>query len=77
MLTYGIGIFAAQCIVFWTGGIKLWLVLNDKGMSTAAANAVVLLICLLATVLFSELYYRMVDVPSKWLAKHAYLWLVN
>lgn len=71
-------IFVAQCIFFWTGGIKLWLALhNDKGLSTAGANGVVFLVGLLAIAVFSELYWRLVDLPSVWLAKKTYTWLVD
>jgi hypothetical protein len=72
------GIFVGQCIVFWTGGIKLWLVLHDEqGLDAASANAVVLLVGFLAVALFAELFYRLVDQPSRWAAKQTYLWLID
>lgn len=68
----------AQCIFFWTGGIKLWLVLHDeRNLSTASANGVVFLVGLLAVTAFSELYFRLIDVPSVWLARRTYTWLVD
>ena len=78
MLTRWSGIFTAQCILFWTGGIKLWLVLYDQqGLSKASANGVVFIVCLIGVAVFSELFYTLVDLPSKWAAKEAYLWLVR
>ncbi|KAI5363345.1 hypothetical protein Slin15195_G107310 [Septoria linicola] len=71
-------IFVAQCIFFWTGGIKLWLVLHDeRNLSTASANGVVFLVGLLAVAAFSELYFRLIDAPSVWLARRTYKWLVD
>ncbi|GIZ41253.1 hypothetical protein CKM354_000456500 [Cercospora kikuchii] len=72
------GIFVAQCIFFWTGGIKLWLVLRDeRGLSTASANGVIFLVGFLAVFVFAELFFRLIDAPSIWLAKKTYTWLVN
>lgn len=49
------GIFAAQCIIFWTAGIKLWLVLRkDDRTTTAGANAIVLVVSIVAVAVFSE-----------------------
>ncbi|PPJ50464.1 hypothetical protein CBER1_06749 [Cercospora berteroae] len=71
-------IFVAQCIFFWTGGIKLWLLLHDeRGFSTASANGVVFLVGFLAVSVFAELFFRLVDAPSIWLAKKTYTWLVD
>lgn len=69
--------FAAQCMVFWTAGIKLWLVLDAKGISTAGANAVVLVVCFAAIAVFSEIFHRCLDLPSIWAAKSTYLWLLR
>lgn len=71
------GIFFAQCVFFWTGGIKLWLVMYDKDYSNAGANAAVFVVGLLAVMVFSELFWRIVDLPSRWVAKWAYNWLVT
>lgn len=77
-LTKVAGIFVAQGIIFWSAGIKLWLALFTKGdIGVAGANAVVFFTCTLAVVLFSELFYICIDLPSRWLAKHTYLWLVD
>ncbi|KAK4494960.1 hypothetical protein PRZ48_014316 [Zasmidium cellare] len=70
-------IFVSECIIFWTSGIKLWLVLSGNGMSTAGANAIVFIVGLLAVATFAEIFYRCVDLPSRWLAKNTYFWLVD
>ena len=73
-----IGIFVAQSIVFWTVGIQLFLHLHvEQGLSIAAANALVLAICLLAVFLFAEAYHRLVDLPTQWIARVAFAWLMN
>lgn len=67
----------AQSIVFWTAGIKLYLHLHSRGTSTATANFAVFVTCTLTTLLFAEVYYRIVDLPSQWVAKEAYSWLLR
>ncbi|KAF2766098.1 hypothetical protein EJ03DRAFT_354231 [Teratosphaeria nubilosa] len=71
-------LFFAQSIIFWSAGIKLWLYIHNKAdFSTAAANVVVLAACVPAVLVLAELFYRLIDVPSQWLARRAYIWLIN
>ena len=73
-----LGIFIAQSIVFWTAGIKLWLVLSNKtDLGTASANVIVLTTCLLTTAIFSELYFHAIDLPSQRFARKVYIWLTS
>lgn len=70
-------VFVAQGIVFWTGGIKLWLALNNAGVNTAGANTLVFIVGSLVIAVFSEMFYITIDLPSQWMARKTYLWLVN
>lgn len=72
-----LGLFVAQSIVLWTGGMKLWLTLSSDSISRPTANFIVLVTCLPAILVFCELYYRLVDLPSRWIAGRAYTWLMN
>lgn len=49
----------------------------ERGTSPALANLAVLVTCSLATLLFGEMYYRIVDLPSQWIASRGYLWLMH
>ncbi|KAK5126406.1 hypothetical protein LTR85_010642 [Meristemomyces frigidus] len=73
-----LSLFVAQSIVFWTAGIKLYLHLHlGHGTATATANLAVFVTCAVATLLFAEVYYRTVDLPSQWVARQAYAWLLR
>ena len=49
----------------------------EQELPTAAANAVVLAVCLLAVFLFAEAYHRLVDLPTQRVAKAVFTWLLN
>ena len=49
----------------------------EQELPTAAANAVVLVVCLLAVFLSAEAYHRLVDLPTQWVAKPAFTCLLN
>ncbi|KAF2717266.1 hypothetical protein K431DRAFT_334501 [Polychaeton citri CBS 116435] len=70
--------FVAQSIVFWTISIKLWLLLHiEQQANTASANAAAFFVGLVATAVFAELYHRIIDMPSRWVAKNTYDWLID
>lgn len=76
-LTVDLGLFVAQSLIFWTAGVKLYLCLHVAlSISTALTKLAVFLACSLATVLLGEVYYRTVDLPSQWLARKTYDWLL-
>lgn len=71
-----LGLFVAQSLIFWTAGIKLYLHLYvGKDTSSALANLAVFLVCTIATLICSEIYYCAVDLPSQWIAWTIYSWL--
>ena len=49
----------------------------EQELPTAAANAVVLVVGLLAVFLFAEAYHRLVDLPAQRVAKAAFTWLLK
>jgi len=70
------GWFLVQSIIAYTAGIKLWLNLTDThGLAVAAANVVCLIVCFLATIVFGEIFYNLIDKPSVWLARSAFTWI--
>ncbi|KAI7369275.1 hypothetical protein KC354_g2062 [Hortaea werneckii] len=73
-----LSIFVAQSAVFWTIGIKLFLNLYlDQRTSKATANFAVFVVATLSTILFAELFYRLVDLPTQMIASKRYLWLLR
>jgi peptidoglycan/LPS O-acetylase OafA/YrhL len=73
-----LGLFAAQSVVFWTIGIKMFVYLHQsRGISTPIANLAVFVTSTCATIAFAELNYRLVDKPSQWLAGSVYSWLLH
>ncbi|TVY75922.1 hypothetical protein LSUE1_G005119 [Lachnellula suecica] len=68
--------FILQSIIAYTAGIKLWLHLTGtKHWAVASANVVCLLVCLVVTIPSAEIFHRLIDRPSQWLARRAYQWI--
>ncbi|KAI7231774.1 hypothetical protein KC330_g6248 [Hortaea werneckii] len=73
-----LSIFVVQSAVFWTIGIKLFLHLHlDQRTSKATANFAVFVVATLSTILFAEVFYRLVDLPSQMIASKCYMWLLH
>ncbi|GAB7365588.1 hypothetical protein MBLNU230_g6659t1 [Neophaeotheca triangularis] len=72
-----LSLFIAQSIIFWTAGIKMYLHLSDSGTDKALANFAVFVVATVTTVVFGEVYYRVIDLPSQWLANKGYEWLLT
>ena len=70
------GWFYAQGIIVYTAGIKLFLHLTAmKGWSQASATGISLLVCLSATVVIAELFYRLVDYPCRAMSYRVFDWI--
>ncbi|KAH8654060.1 hypothetical protein BGZ60DRAFT_386647 [Tricladium varicosporioides] len=68
--------FLMQSTIIYTAGIKLYLHLRtSQGWSDGGAGTMCLFVCLLVTIPAVEIFYRIVDVPSQWLAKGAFDWI--
>lgn len=71
------GIFVAQSIIFWTVGIKLYIHLHEgRGVDSPLAKFAVFVVGIIATGVCAEVFYRLVDSPSQWLAKMTFTWLL-
>jgi len=53
-----------QSLVIYTVGIKLYMQMADTGNNTATSGFVAFIVCLPLTALLSEVFYRVVDIPS-------------
>jgi len=72
------GFFAAQCLTAYTVGIKMFISLTQKHhLSTEGAGAAVFFACVPLTFIFAEMFHRIVDVPSRWLAKRFFIFLTE
>ncbi|EDU41795.1 Acyl-transf-3 domain containing protein [Pyrenophora tritici-repentis] len=56
--------FLMQSLVIYTVGIKLYMQMAGTGSNTAMSGFVTFLVCLPLTALLSEIFYRVVDIPS-------------
>ena len=71
-----IGWFLLQSIIAYTAGIELWLHLTGtKHWAVASANVACLAVCFVTTVPSAEVFYRLIDRPSQWLARRSYQWI--
>ena len=65
-----------QSIIIHTAGIKLYLHLIDQKMaSVVGARLLCFFICVAATAIGSEVFYRVVDCPSRMLSHMAFDWI--
>lgn len=72
------GIFVAQSIAFWTAGIKLYMHLHvERGVAPPLAKLAVFVVGTITTGVGSEVIYRMIDMPSLWIAKETFSWLLR
>lgn len=70
------GIFLIQSIIIYTAGIKLHLHLSThQEISLEASRSICLTVCVAAVVLGAEVFYRLVDRPSKLLARVLFDWI--
>jgi len=53
-----------QSLVIYTVGIKLYMQMVEKGNNTATSGLLAFVVCLPVTALLSEVFYRIVDIPS-------------
>ncbi|KAF2031724.1 hypothetical protein EK21DRAFT_62393 [Setomelanomma holmii] len=70
-------IFLVQSIMIYTAGIKLWLHLYRAGGSDAVNSLVCFIVCAPLVAVASEVFYRIVDVPSVVFARCAWAWMTK
>lgn len=72
------GIFVAQSIVFWSAGIKLYMHLYvQRDVSPPLAKLAVFVLGTIATGVGAEVFHRLVDFPSQWVARETFSWLLR
>ncbi|KAI8935845.1 hypothetical protein NX059_007362 [Plenodomus lindquistii] len=70
-------VFLVQSIVIYTAGIKLWLHLNKLGTSDTLNTFAVFCACAPAVALASEVFYRLIDIPSIAFARVSWAWMTK
>ncbi|KAF2650849.1 hypothetical protein K491DRAFT_638477 [Lophiostoma macrostomum CBS 122681] len=68
-------IFLMQPLMIYTAGIKLYMYLHAAGTNHELATFVCFVVCLPLTAVASEMFYRIVDVPSMAVAKEVWEWI--
>lgn len=72
------GIFVAQSIVFWSAAIKLYMHLHvQRDVSPPLAKLAVFVLGTIATGVGAEVFHRLVDFPSQWVARETFSWLLR
>jgi peptidoglycan/LPS O-acetylase OafA/YrhL len=49
---------------------------EDRGVDSPLAKFAVFIVGIITTGVCAEIFYRLVDVPSQWLAKKTFTWLL-
>ncbi|KAF1929848.1 uncharacterized protein M421DRAFT_60019 [Didymella exigua CBS 183.55] len=57
-------VFLVQPTIVYTVGIKLWLAMDNAGMKNALSTFVSFLACASTVAVTSEVFYRVIDLPS-------------
>lgn len=71
-----VGLFLVQSTIVYTMGIKLFLYLNqDKTILFPGAVSICLAVCVVASGVAAEVFYRLVDYPSRILAHVLFDWI--
>lgn len=66
----------AQGIVVYTAGMRLFVHLNvTRHWASEVSVFVCFIVCVLATVVFAELFFRLVDRPSRAFSHYVYRWI--
>jgi hypothetical protein len=71
------GTFLVQSIIIYTVGIKLWTTMNDAGVSGALSTFASFVVCASTTAVGSEIFYRLVDLPSVAAAKAFWAFMIE
>ncbi|KAJ4411067.1 hypothetical protein N0V91_001440 [Didymella pomorum] len=69
--------FLVQSIIIYTVGIKLWMALASTGVSGALSTFASFIVCAAMTAIGSEVFYRLVDLPSVAAAKAFWSFMIK
>lgn len=71
------GVFLVQSIIVYTVGIKLWMFMDDAGTNSAVSTLAIFGVCASLVGVGSEMFYRLVDLPSIATAKAFWTWMIK
>jgi hypothetical protein len=71
------GVFLVQSIIIYTIGIKLWMFMNDSGVNSEVCTLASFVVCASSVAVGSEIFYRLVDLPSIAAAKAFWTWMIK
>lgn len=66
-----------QSIIIYTVGVKLWLFMDDAGVRSELNSLASFAVCSSLVALASEIFYRLVDLPSIAAAKGFWTWMIK
>ncbi|KAF2624322.1 hypothetical protein BU25DRAFT_348094 [Macroventuria anomochaeta] len=69
--------FLVQSIIVYTIGIKLWVFMDDAGVNSAVRTLASFAVCASSVAVVSEIFYRLVDLPSIAAAKTFWTWMIK
>jgi peptidoglycan/LPS O-acetylase OafA/YrhL len=58
------GTFLVQSTIIYSIGINFWLYVDSKGNSEVVSNLATFFVCAPLVAIVSEIFYRLVDLPS-------------
>ncbi|KAJ4312396.1 hypothetical protein N0V94_007464 [Neodidymelliopsis sp. IMI 364377] len=70
-------VFLVQSIIIYTVGIKLWMFMKDSGVNNEVCTLASFVVCASSVAVGSEIFYRLVDLPSIAAAKAFWTWMIK
>ena len=71
------GVFLVQSIIIYTAGIKLWTLMDDARVNSSISTLASFVACASSVAVASEIFYRLVDLPSIAAAKIFWAWMIK
>jgi hypothetical protein len=71
------GAFLVQSIIIYTVGIKLWMAMASTGVSGPLSTFASFIVCAAMTAIGSEIFYRLIDLPSVAAAKAFWSFMIK
>ena len=71
------GVFLVQSIIVYTVGIKLWIHMDNAGVASMVSTLASFFACASLVALASEIFYRVVDLPSIAAAKAFWTFMIT
>jgi hypothetical protein len=71
------GVFLVQSIIIYTVGIKLWMLMDGARVNSSISILASFVACASSVAVASEMFYRLVDLPSIAAAKTFWAWMIR